>query len=238
MIETCSFISLVGFFFRLYKIISRFRLTSHKVPRAVRDVLTKAGVERSRTKKKNNSISLLALKGRRLLASFCTWPQGLPFFVDSHVYHRTNYPEKHPGLSRRMVKLGDADLKFRERHVPAIMHATRFLLKRSVWKGMLNLRLRGLPIANIRRQGHTWCRKPSDRTATDLPTVSNMRYSLPIVWPKSTSDKVPPVRTQARSATILPNFVGLKFEVHNGKDYHEVTITEDMVGHKLGEFAP
>lgn len=47
-----------------------------------------------------------------------------------------------------MVKLGDADLKFRERHVPAIMHATRVLLKRSVWKGKLILRLRGLSVAN------------------------------------------------------------------------------------------
>ena len=62
--------------------------------------------------------------------------------------------------------------------------------------------------------------------------------SLPIVFPKKQGDKVPAVRTQARSATILPNFVGLKFEIHNGKDYHQVTITEDMVGHKLGEFSP
>ncbi|CEJ81837.1 Putative Ribosomal protein S19 [[Torrubiella] hemipterigena] len=61
---------------------------------------------------------------------------------------------------------------------------------------------------------------------------------LPIVWPKKAGEKVPPVRTQARSATILPNFVGLRFEIHNGKDYHQVTITEDMVGHKLGEFSP
>ncbi|ATY61345.1 mitochondrial ribosomal protein S19 [Cordyceps militaris CM01] len=61
---------------------------------------------------------------------------------------------------------------------------------------------------------------------------------LPIVWPKKAGDKVPPVRTQARSATILPNFVGLKFEIHNGKDYLPLLITEDMVGHKLGEFAP
>lgn len=45
------------------------------------------------------------------------------------------------------------------------------------------------------------------------------------------------MRTQARSATILPNFVGLTFEVYNGKVYHPVTITEDMVGHKLGEFS-
>jgi len=42
----------------------------------------------------------------------------------------------------------------------------------------------------------------------------------------------------ARSATILPNFVGLKFQVHNGKVYNDVNVTEDMVGHKLGEFSP
>ncbi|GES85422.1 putative mitochondrial ribosomal protein S19 [Rhizophagus clarus] len=47
-----------------------------------------------------------------------------------------------------------------------------------------------------------------------------------------------PIKTQARSCTILPTFVGLKFLVHNGKDYVPVTITEEMVGHKLGEFSP
>lgn len=41
----------------------------------------------------------------------------------------------------------------------------------------------------------------------------------------------------ARSATILPSFVGLRFEIHNGKIYNSVQITEDMVGHKLGEFS-
>lgn len=46
-----------------------------------------------------------------------------------------------------------------------------------------------------------------------------------------------PIRTQARAATILPNFVGLRFQIYNGKVYNEVTITEDMVGHKLGEFS-
>ncbi|KYK56251.1 ribosomal protein S19 [Drechmeria coniospora] len=61
---------------------------------------------------------------------------------------------------------------------------------------------------------------------------------LPIVFPKKQGDVPPAVRTQARSATILPSFVGLKFEIHNGKDYHQVLITEDMVGHKLGEFSP
>ncbi|KAF9653097.1 ribosomal protein S19/S15 [Thelephora ganbajun] len=46
-----------------------------------------------------------------------------------------------------------------------------------------------------------------------------------------------PIKTQARSCTILPNFVGIRFMVHNGKDYIPVQVTQDMVGHKLGEFA-
>ncbi|KAI1106773.1 hypothetical protein F4804DRAFT_329968 [Jackrogersella minutella] len=48
--------------------------------------------------------------------------------------------------------------------------------------------------------------------------------------------EVKPIRTQARAATILPSFVGLKFQVYNGKEYGDVEITEEMVGHKLGEF--
>ncbi|MBW0480655.1 hypothetical protein O181_020370 [Austropuccinia psidii MF-1] len=46
------------------------------------------------------------------------------------------------------------------------------------------------------------------------------------------------IRTSARSCTILPNFVGLKLLVHNGKEYIPVNVTPQMVGHKLGEFSP
>ena len=52
------------------------------------------------------------------------------------------------------------------------------------------------------------------------------------------NEKAQTIRTQARSCTILPTFVGMKFEVHNGKDYQELQITEDMVGYKLGQFVP
>ena len=45
-------------------------------------------------------------------------------------------------------------------------------------------------------------------------------------------------RTWSRACTIVPEFVGTTFEVHNGKTFHKVYVTEDMVGHKLGEFAP
>jgi len=47
-----------------------------------------------------------------------------------------------------------------------------------------------------------------------------------------------PIRTWARRCMIVPEFVGHKFEVHNGKMFHGVFVTEDMVGHKLGEFSP
>jgi small subunit ribosomal protein S19 len=47
-----------------------------------------------------------------------------------------------------------------------------------------------------------------------------------------------PIQTWARRATIIPEFIGHTFNVHNGKTFHKVFITENMVGHKLGEFSP
>ena len=47
-----------------------------------------------------------------------------------------------------------------------------------------------------------------------------------------------PIKTWARACTIIPEFVSHAFLVHNGKSFKEVYITENMVGHKLGEFAP
>ncbi|KAH8089164.1 hypothetical protein HD553DRAFT_327858 [Filobasidium floriforme] len=46
-----------------------------------------------------------------------------------------------------------------------------------------------------------------------------------------------PIFTKSRASTILPSFVGLRFMVHNGKDYIPVAVTDEMVGHKLGEFS-
>lgn len=47
-----------------------------------------------------------------------------------------------------------------------------------------------------------------------------------------------PIKTWARSSQIPPQFVGHRFSVHNGKDFVEVFVVEDMVGHRLGEFVP
>ena len=47
-----------------------------------------------------------------------------------------------------------------------------------------------------------------------------------------------PIRTWSRACTIIPEFVGHTFEVHNGNKFIKVFVQEDMVGHKLGEFSP
>lgn len=47
-----------------------------------------------------------------------------------------------------------------------------------------------------------------------------------------------PIRTYSRSSTVIPDMVGLTISVYNGKSWINVFISEDLVGHKLGEFAP
>jgi len=53
----------------------------------------------------------------------------------------------------------------------------------------------------------------------------------------SESDKKEVIKTWSRRSTIYPEFIGHTFAVHNGKEFIPVYVTEDMVGHKLGEFA-
>jgi small subunit ribosomal protein S19 len=47
-----------------------------------------------------------------------------------------------------------------------------------------------------------------------------------------------PIKTWSRSSTIIPQMVGLTFDVHNGRKFIPVSVVEDMIGHKLGEFSP
>lgn len=54
---------------------------------------------------------------------------------------------------------------------------------------------------------------------------------------KDTGDRSP-IQTWARACTVLPEFVSHTFSVHNGNKFIRVFVTEEMVGHKLGEFAP
>lgn len=58
-----------------------------------------------------------------------------------------------------------------------------------------------------------------------------------VVAANSSKDKKP-IKTWSRRSTILPDMIGLTFNVHNGRNFVPVSITENHVGYKLGEFAP
>ena len=62
-------------------------------------------------------------------------------------------------------------------------------------------------------------------------------YLLKKVDKLNESNKKEVIKTYSRRSTIFPSFVGHTFAVHNGKDFIPVYVTEEMVGHKLGEFA-
>ena len=62
-------------------------------------------------------------------------------------------------------------------------------------------------------------------------------YLIKKVKKAKESEKKEVIKTWSRRSTIYPDFIGCTFAVHNGKDFIPVYITEDMVGHKLGEFS-
>ena len=74
------------------------------------------------------------------------------------------------------------------------------------------------------------------RSSWKLPFVDG--YLLKKVKDYNGSSKKPIIKIWSRRSTILPQFVGVNFAVHNGKKFVSVLVSEGMVGHKFGEFAP
>lgn len=73
------------------------------------------------------------------------------------------------------------------------------------------------------------------RSAKKGPFVDEKLYRK--VMRASETGAREPIKTWARACTIIPEFIGQNFMVHNGKQFTKVFVTEDMVGHKLGEFS-
>ena len=73
------------------------------------------------------------------------------------------------------------------------------------------------------------------RSAKKGPYVDEKLYRK--VQKAAETDNETPIKTWARACTIVPEFVGRSFLVHNGKVFNKVYVTENMVGHKLGEFS-
>ncbi len=74
------------------------------------------------------------------------------------------------------------------------------------------------------------------RSVKKGPFVDKHLHTKVIEAQKQKSKKL--LKTWSRRSTILPDFVGITFSVHNGRKFLPVFVTENMVGHKLGEFAP
>ena len=74
------------------------------------------------------------------------------------------------------------------------------------------------------------------RSVKKGPYVEEALYKRVIAMNEAGEKKV--LKTWSRASTIFPEFVGHTFAVHNGRKHVPVYVTEDMVGHKLGEFAP
>ena len=74
------------------------------------------------------------------------------------------------------------------------------------------------------------------RSVKKEPYVQEALYKKVVTMNEAGEKKV--VKTWSRASTIFPEFVGHTFAVHDGRKHVPVYVTEDMVGHKLGEFAP
>ena len=74
------------------------------------------------------------------------------------------------------------------------------------------------------------------RSAWKIPFVDG--YLIKKAKAAVEDPKKPMIKTWSRRSTILPQFVGLTFAVYNGKKFVSVLVSEDMVGHKFGEFSP
>lgn len=55
---------------------------------------------------------------------------------------------------------------------------------------------------------------------------------------KQQGGRAEPIKTWSRDCTIVPEFIGVTLMIHNGRQFQRLYVTEDMIGHKLGEFAP
>ena len=102
--------------------------------------------------------------------------------------------------------------------------------RRAVWKGPF-FKAYNLPKLNANQAAAA--EQPASGTVSSSGPNRNRKSSQQTAAPVDTVQ----LRTECRNCTILPSFVGQKFHVHNGKDYVPVLVNEDMIGHRLGEFA-
>ena len=96
------------------------------------------------------------------------------------------------------------------------------------------------PVRNKRTDVMIVQRRPKGKRVKMARSIKRVRSSTPTCssgWTARAANDKRPIKTWSRRSTILPDFVGLTIAVHNGKQHIPVFVSENMVGHKLGEFA-
>jgi small subunit ribosomal protein S19 len=97
----------------------------------------------------------------------------------------------------------------------------------------------GIPLAENGLREYKFCFRIEDAMSRSLkkgPYVDE-RLLAKVERQQRTGSREP-IKTWSRDCTVVPDFIGFNFLVHNGRQFIKLFVTEDMVGHKLGEFAP
>ena len=105
---------------------------------------------------------------------------------------------------------------------------------RNTWKGVQEEEVGKIPMDVFMKLITSRARRTLER----LNSHPKLKAFYEKLRNAQTSKKKKPLKTHVREAIILPEMVGLTFAVHNGKKFIPVFVTENMVGHKFGEFSP
>lgn len=110
------------------------------------------------------------------------------------------------------------------------------MAKKFTYKGMTTDQMKSMSVDDFAKIANSRVRRSLKRGLS--PEKQKLVEKAKKALEKKESGKEPkPIRTHLRDMVVLPQFIGLKFAIHNGKEFVTVEITEDKVGHYLGEFA-
>jgi len=107
--------------------------------------------------------------------------------------------------------------------------------KIETFRGKTQEQLQKLSFDEFSQMACSRSRRAMKRAQKNSPAYTNLIKKIRKLKETGKSDKV--IKTRLREAVIIPEWLGLKFGVHNGKEYKPVTITIEMLGRRLGEFS-
>ena len=106
------------------------------------------------------------------------------------------------------------------------------MVERIAYKGMV-----AQDAQNLKMEDYLKLIKSRQRRAIKRNSLNYRKLVEKVERVKKRGGQPKPIRTHVREAVILPSWVGMRFQVHNGKEFQEFEVTANMLGHRLGEFS-